>query len=265
MAKHTVKQGECLSSIAQEYGFTDWRNIYDHPENTEFRQRRPDPHVICPNDRLFIPDREEKEEVGATEQHHKFRRHQVTSLLRLILKDEQRRVWAKLSYKLIVGDRQFEGITDDQGLIEHEIPTDTERPELTVWLPPRKGDGAKEIRRMDYMDQEDPAGADRSSTGRPVQESTSPSQPGDTGRGEEPAERKPFTWTLVIGHLDPVEEISGVQARLHNLGFDPGPIDGIKGSLTGAAVKRFQETFGLAVDGIAGPRTQAKLKEEHGC
>lgn len=74
-----------------------------------------------------------------------------------------------------------------------------------------------------------------------------------------------FTWTLKIGCLDPVEEVSGVQGRLNNLGFDCGPVDGIIGPWTRAAVEAFQEEYGLDVDGIAGPKTQAKLKEVYGC
>jgi len=46
-----------------------------------------------------------------------------------------------------------------------------------------------------------------------------------------------------------------IQARLHKLGFNPGPIDGIRGRQTIKAVKRFQEASGLTADGIVGPNT----------
>jgi N-acetylmuramoyl-L-alanine amidase len=73
------------------------------------------------------------------------------------------------------------------------------------------------------------------------------------------------TWNLKLGHLDPVEDLKGVQARLNNLGYDCGPVDGISGPRTQAAVKAFQKEHGLDVDGIPGPRTQAALKSEHTC
>lgn len=50
-----------------------------------------------------------------------------------------------------------------------------------------------------------------------------------------------------------------IQRRLRALGFDPGPADGIRGRLTVAAVKAFQANSGLEVDGLAGPKTIAKL------
>ena len=52
-----------------------------------------------------------------------------------------------------------------------------------------------------------------------------------------------------------------VQEILKDLGdpYDPGPVDGIHGPKTKAAVKQFQGDNGLTVDGIAGPNTRAKL------
>ncbi len=79
----------------------------------------------------------------------------------------------------------------------------------------------------------------------------------------------PVKWELKIGALNPVMElgpnedcISGVQQRLNNLGFDSGAIDGIRGSVTTAAVKAFQTLFKLKVDGIPGQKeTQPKIQE----
>ena len=72
------------------------------------------------------------------------------------------------------------------------------------------------------------------------------------------------TLRLGLGHLDPVDSVKGVQARLNNLGYDCGPVDGMVGAKTRAAVRRFQADHDLAVDGIAGPKTQKKLDELYG-
>jgi peptidoglycan hydrolase-like protein with peptidoglycan-binding domain len=53
-----------------------------------------------------------------------------------------------------------------------------------------------------------------------------------------------------------------LQQRLRTLGHKPGPVDGLYGPLTEAAVERFQSTAGLAVDGIAGPHTLRRVRAE---
>src|SRR5207245_2096874 len=55
-----------------------------------------------------------------------------------------------------------------------------------------------------------------------------------------------YEWELLIAELNPVEHTpdngaSGIQARLHNLGYDVGPIDGIIGPRTQEAIRAFQE------------------------
>lgn len=55
-------------------------------------------------------------------------------------------------------------------------------------------------------------------------------------------------------------EVSELQKRLKMLGYVVGPIDGIFGAQTQARVRLFQKEHGLAVDGIAGPKTINELK-----
>ena len=50
-------------------------------------------------------------------------------------------------------------------------------------------------------------------------------------------------------------EVTQIQTKLKRWGYYNGNIDGIYGSQTVEAVKYFQRKNGLAVDGIAGPRT----------
>jgi putative peptidoglycan binding protein/LysM domain-containing protein len=68
-----------------------------------------------------------------------------------------------------------------------------------------------------------------------------------------------------IGHLDPVDEITGQQARLSNLGYYTGPVDGQENDDLRLAVEEFQCDHNLFVDGKCGGQTQAKLKDVHGC
>ena len=50
-----------------------------------------------------------------------------------------------------------------------------------------------------------------------------------------------------------------IQTKLKNWGYYSGAVDGIYGSATTAAVKRFQSKNGLTADGIVGPATLQKL------
>jgi len=74
-----------------------------------------------------------------------------------------------------------------------------------------------------------------------------------------------FMATLMIDNAPVVEalskygsrgsEVRTIQEKLKRWGYYTGNVDGIYGSLTVAAVKRFQQKNGLAVDGIAGKNT----------
>ena len=70
---------------------------------------------------------------------------------------------------------------------------------------------------------------------------------------------------IQIGHLDPVEEISGQRARLNNLGYDTGDPDSGDEQQFRSAVEEFQCDYGLTVNGVCDPETQEKLKEVYGC
>lgn len=59
------------------------------------------------------------------------------------------------------------------------------------------------------------------------------------------------------------DDVRDLQNRLNRLGFDAGSEDGIFGPLAAAAVEDFQRNVGLAVDGIAGPRTVEALRRLH--
>lgn len=61
--------------------------------------------------------------------------------------------------------------------------------------------------------------------------------------------------------LPPAAWLTGVQARLKHLGYYAGPINDKFDTPTRNAVLAFQGKHGLKVDGIPGPKTQAKLVE----
>lgn len=54
-------------------------------------------------------------------------------------------------------------------------------------------------------------------------------------------------------------DVADVQNRLKELGYNPGPVDGIFGRMTEEAVIRFQRDRGLTPDGVVGPITYNAL------
>ncbi len=57
-------------------------------------------------------------------------------------------------------------------------------------------------------------------------------------------------------------DVRRVQTRLAALGFDPGPIDGVRGPRTDAAIVAFKRAMGLRARAYVGPITLHRLESE---
>nr|WP_084036975.1 M15 family metallopeptidase [Haloechinothrix halophila] len=70
-----------------------------------------------------------------------------------------------------------------------------------------------------------------------------------------------YTWNRTLSKGDSGSDVTVLQVRVSGwAGYgDPIAVDGIFGSETEAAVKRFQNGYGLTVDGIAGPETYDQI------
>ncbi|MEB3209951.1 MAG: peptidoglycan-binding protein [Leptolyngbyaceae bacterium] len=64
---------------------------------------------------------------------------------------------------------------------------------------------------------------------------------------------------LTIGSTG--SEVRQVQTRLTELGFYSGPVTGFYGELTESAVRNFQSSNGLTVDGVVGPATLSAIQQ----
>jgi Putative peptidoglycan binding domain/LysM domain len=207
---YTIKQGDYLPSIAKQFGFSDYRTIWDDPRNAELKEQRENPNVLFPGDFLYIPDRSLRVETRHTDARHKFVLHRPAVRLRLVLEDFLERPIANAQCDLVLEGEVFHITTDGGGKIEQPIRPDTRSALLIIHDAQTPYDGEQ----------------------IPIQ----------------------------IGYLDPVDETSGQLARLDNLGFFAGDADQFE-----SAVEEFQCDNGLAVDGICGPITKAKLTQVHGC
>jgi peptidoglycan hydrolase-like protein with peptidoglycan-binding domain/DNA invertase Pin-like site-specific DNA recombinase len=63
------------------------------------------------------------------------------------------------------------------------------------------------------------------------------------------------------GKADGATQVRTIQRTLRRLGWQPGPVDGLYGPRTEAAVTRFQSATRVAVDGIVGPQTHQALTQ----
>src|SRR5437868_737986 len=68
---------------------------------------------------------------------------------------------------------------------------------------------------------------------------------------------------LQFGYLDPLNEISGAQARLQNLGYYHGEISGEMNDDLQEAIQLFQSDFGVPVTGELDDATKDKLLARH--
>jgi len=206
MPDYVVKQGDCISSIAQRNGlFPD--KVWNHPKNAKLKEKRKDANILYPGDMVFVPVKEEKQESGATKKRHRFKRKGVPAKLRLqIMEDDQPR--ANVNYTLVIDSQSFNGTTDGDGKIEQAIPPNAKKGVLIL-------------------------------------ENDTPIN-------------------LQLGQVDPIDTISGVQARLLNLNFDCGEVSGREGPQLEEALREFQEKNSLTVTGQADEATRNKLLEIHG-
>lgn len=208
MPTHVVKQGECLSSIALKYGFS-WEALWNSGDNSALKQKRKDPNILYPGDKVVIPKQDQGGSDAATGAKHTYKLKGVPVKLRMkLLKDGKPR--KNEEYVLHVGSKTFRDSTDGDGKIQVTIPPDATTGKLQM------DNGAEE-----YM--------------------------------------------LYLAHLDPIDTISGMQARLNTLGYPCGVVDGIMGPHSRYGLRKFQKHYDLQVDGIYGPQSQGKLKEVYGC
>jgi hypothetical protein len=129
--KHEVQQGECLASIALQYGLTE-KKIWNHGDNAALKSQRKDPNVLYPGDVLTIPDITVKEVGRRTGARHNFVRKDVPAKFKVrLMSDDEPRANEKYTLE-IDGGVPIEGVTDGDGRIEKPIKPDAKVAKLTL-------------------------------------------------------------------------------------------------------------------------------------
>lgn len=126
----TAADDDCLSSIAEKYGYF-WRTIWFHAENAALRSLRRDPNVLKTGDAVYLPPKAGKLIDKPTDALHQFVRKGVPSYFRVrLMKDNQPR--ANEPFSLDIDGALTQGATDGDGRIEVPIPPLAKVARLTV-------------------------------------------------------------------------------------------------------------------------------------
>lgn len=123
MGDHTVRQGDCIESIAYAHGL-DWQKVWEHAKNAELRELRKVHTALAPGDVVFVPDKVVREEECATGQRHTFRGKGIPSRLRVRFLDHLGAPRAA-RYVLVLDGERTEGTLDDGWVDEPMMPNVT--------------------------------------------------------------------------------------------------------------------------------------------
>lgn len=67
------------------------------------------------------------------------------------------------------------------------------------------------------------------------------------------------------GYLDPINTVSGIQARLNSMGHDCGVADGLYGKKTKAGIESFEQAKSLPVNGKMSEPLYGAVEKAYGC
>ena len=211
MPEYIVKQGDCINSIAYEFGFFP-KTIWDYPNNSSLKNLRKDPSILYVGDKVFIPEKTIKLISVNCDIRARLKLNGVPARLRLIFLNFKGEPFANSPYKLEVDGKIIEDTLDSEGLLDISISPSAKK--ATIFI----GNKLDEIR-----------------------------------------------YELNLGYLNPLETISGVKARLNDLGYNCGEENEELNLLTQMAILSFQKKYELEpLDGKIGSQFIDKLKEVTG-
>jgi hypothetical protein len=237
--QHIVEDGDCIDSIAKQYGFFA-DTLWTLGDNQALRDKRKDQNILLPGDVVVVPDLRLKNCPGSTEVRHRFRRKGVPARLRL---------------------KFYRPVPPKPGAAAAAGGYD---PAQYQPAPPSQAGGYEPIANARYVLTVDGISSQGQSDGQGL---VSVRIPPDAAGGSirfNPGMPDEITYDLALGGMDPVDTTIGVRKRLNNLGYvclpeGDDPDDSLK-----EALQRFQGDNGLTANGNIDQATKDKLKDVHG-
>jgi len=255
---HSVSSGECISSIAYQYGFF-WETLWNHADNAALKDKRSDPNVLMVGDVVHVPDLTQGDESCASDQEHKFELKGVPARVNILVQRPKppEKPAAADGGGGGGGGPSVPGLpTDEADDGTSELSDPEFKPEEVEFEP---------VANAPYVFEVDGVVVDEGSSDGEGKVSI-PIIPNarngklifHRGKPEE------FILEMDLGGMDPVEEVTGVRKRLVNLGYfcsADGPEDGAD---LRSALSCFQRDNEIEPTGDLDDSTRDKLRELHG-
>lgn len=124
---HSVRSGDCISSIAEQHGFLHWRTVWDDAQNEALRAKRPNPNALAAGDEVVVPARAPRNEEAPTGARAVFRVLAAPARLRIAFLGLVPNDW-----ELRVGGKTFTGRVAPGGMIDQVIPATATSGELVL-------------------------------------------------------------------------------------------------------------------------------------
>jgi len=240
---YLVQSGDCMSSIAKTHGHS-WETLWNHPANAKLKAARGNPNILLPGDRVTVPPLRNKVESRPNNARHRFVLKGVPIKFRLRLVAENRED---------VPEPESPPPRYDGRDVHTEDPKPTQR---AVQERPRANvPYLIEIQGKQIKGQTDGDGYIEVVIAGTEREARLLLNP-DTLQQEE--------FRIMLGHLDPLDEIAGVKQRLANLTFDCGDRSDEVTPGFRDAIEAFQQHVGIDVSGELTAEVRQKLRERHG-
>jgi hypothetical protein len=242
-----VGEGDCISSIAFNYGITEWKKLYDHQEQ-KFKNSRKNPNSLVIGDQVKVPQGPELSDTKSTGSKVKITVAKTKTVrLRLVVIDSMGNAIKDKPYTLkwAVGVLSWgtkSGKTNAQGLIEADIPPNSRVAEL----------------KLDLTTPQPAAAAATALANDPKRYPPVINTADYCKTGEDQKREFIFHWKLSIGSLPSESTDNGIIERLANLGYVC-----VGGELISDVVKTFQKNNKLNVTGsLADAQTSVCSKHD---
>jgi hypothetical protein len=222
-SKYKVEQGDRLPTIARDKGFFRWQTIWDFADNADLKALRGTAHILLPDDEVAIPSKlARKAEVpGGTAVYVV---QSSAEVLRVCFLGVNSSAEDPVTFEATpdTGDAIF-GTLPDDGKLEIDLPPDTTKVHVDLFRKSPSKANDDESNSDDDADSSDDAASD------------------DAASDAASSDDEPFAcYDFEVGGLDPAKEMSGIQARLLNLGFYQGDLSGELDDDTRDAITQFR-------------------------